>query len=213
MLLDLCKRHLDVPPASVDLGHRCNRERTRLSNVGDVVSQRIALPESHQPNGVLGTISAVGSQPHDAVEHLAPLIEDVYHLIAGLCPQPAQPAVPPVGESVEPGEAEVPQVCHHQCSRRQVFHQLPRQHLLVLMWVRLKHDGPPLLASHVEHASQLAREQTTVALGDVSQRGKPSRHGVQCTLVYAHHVLGEWSQLLRYHTLQSFCQHAADLLE
>ena len=30
------------------------------------------------------------------------------------------------------GEAEVPQVCHHQCSRRQLFHQLPRQHLLVL---------------------------------------------------------------------------------
>ena len=25
--------------------------------------------------------------------------------------------------------AEVPQVCHHQCSRRQLFHQLPRQHL------------------------------------------------------------------------------------
>ena len=49
MLLDLCKHHLDVPPASVDLGHRCNRERTRLSNVGDVASQRIALPESHQP--------------------------------------------------------------------------------------------------------------------------------------------------------------------
>ena len=27
------------------------------------------------------------------------------------------------------------------------------------------------------------------------------------------HALGEWRQLLRYHTLQSFCQHAADLLE
>ena len=94
MLLDQFERHLDIPPASVDLGHRCNRERTRLSNVGDVASQRIALPESHEPNGVFGPVSTVGSQPHDAVEHLAPLIEDVYHLIAGLCPQPAQPAVP-----------------------------------------------------------------------------------------------------------------------
>ena len=43
--------------------------------------------------------------------------------------------------------------------------------------------------------------------------GEPSRHGVQCTLVYAHYALGEWRQLLRYHTLQSFCQHPADLLE
>ena len=137
----------------------------------------------------------------------------MYHLVAGLCSQPAQPVATSVREPVEPGEAEVSQVCHHQCSRWQVFHQLPRQHLLVLMWVRLKHDCPPLLASHVEHASQLAREQATVALGNRSQRGEPSRHGVQCTLVYAHYALGEWRQLLRYHTLQSFCQHAADLLE
>ncbi len=213
VLLDQLERHLDVPPASVDLGHGCNRECVRLPNVGDVAAQRIALSESHQPNGVFGPVGAMGSQPHDAIEDVAPMVEGMYHLVAGLCSQPAQPVVTPVREPVEPGEAEVSQVCDHQCSRWQVFHQLPRQHLLVLMWVRLKHDGPPLLASHVEHASQLAREQTAVALGNLSQRRKPSRHGVQCTLVYAHHALGEWRQLVRYHTLQSLCQYAADLLE
>ena len=77
VLLDQFERHLDIPPASVDLGHRWNRERTRVVNVGDVAAHGPALSESHQANGVLGTISAVGSQPHDAVEHLAPLIEDV----------------------------------------------------------------------------------------------------------------------------------------
>ena len=82
MLLDLCKRHLDVPPASVDLGHGWNRERTRLSNVGDVASQRIALPESHQPNGVFGPVSTVGSQPHDAIEDVSPMVVGMDHLVA-----------------------------------------------------------------------------------------------------------------------------------
>ena len=66
---------------SVDLGHGWNRERTRVVNVGDVADGP-ALSESHQ-GGVLGTISAVGSQPHDAVEHLAPHRRRG-HLIAGL---------------------------------------------------------------------------------------------------------------------------------
>ena len=72
MLLDQCECHLDVPPASVDLGHGCNRERTRLPNVGDVASQRIALSEGHQPNGVFGPVGAMGSQPHDAIEDMIP---------------------------------------------------------------------------------------------------------------------------------------------
>ena len=213
VLLDQLERHLDIPPASVDLGHGCNREGIRLPNVGDVAAQRIALSESHQPNGVLGPVSAVDSQPHDAIEDIAPTIEGMYHLVAGLCSKPAQPVATPLREPVKPGEAEVSQVCQHQCSRWQARHQVSRQHLLVLMRVRLKHDGPPLLASHVEHAGQLASEQTAVAFGNLSQRGKPSRHGVHCTLVYTHHLLGEWRQLLRDHSLKSLSQHAADLLE
>ena len=162
---------------------------------------------------MLGTVSAVCSQPHDAVEHLAPLIEDVYHLVAGLCPQPAQPVIAPLREPVEPGEAEVSQVCNQQCPHRHLCRQITRHHLLVLLWVRLKPDGPPLLASHVERARELARQQTAVPLGDRSQRGQSSRYGVQRTLVYAHHLLGEGCQLLRDHCLKSLSQHAADLLK
>ena len=128
----------------------------------------------------------------------------MYHLVAGLCSQPAQPVA-----AVSQSE---PKCLPPPGSRWQVFHQLPRQHLLVLMWVRLKHDCPPLLASHVEHASQLAREQTTVAFGNRSQKGEPSRHGVQCTLVYAHYALGEAPAPPTSHPA-IFCQHAADLLE
>ena len=152
---------------------------------------------------MLGTVRAVCSQPHDAVEHLAPLIEDVHHLVAGLYPQPAQPVIAPVREPVEPGEAEVSQVCNQKCSHRHVCRQISCHDLLVLLWVRLKPNGSPLLASHVERARELARQQTAVPIGDRSERGQPSRYGVQCALVYAHHLLGEGCQLLRDRTLKS----------
>ena len=44
------------PTCELDLGHGWNRERTRVVNVGDVAAHGSALSESHQPNGVLGTI-------------------------------------------------------------------------------------------------------------------------------------------------------------
>ena len=213
MLLDQLECHLDIPPSSIDLGHGWNRERMRVVNVGDIAAHGSALPESHQANGVLGTVSAVCSQPHDTVEYLAPLIEDMHHLVAGLCPQPAQPVISPVREPVEPGEAEVSQVCNQKCPCRHLRRQIPRHDLLVLLRVRLKPNGPPLLASHVERARELARQQTTVPIGDRSQRGQPSRYGVQCALVYAHHLLGEGCQLLGDCTLKSLSQYAADLLK
>ena len=88
MLLDQFERHLDVPPASVELCHRCDRECTSVLNVGDVAAQCFALSEGHQPNGVFGPVSTVGSQPHDAIEDVASMIEGVYHFVAGLGSQP-----------------------------------------------------------------------------------------------------------------------------
>ena len=85
--------------------------------------------------------------------------------------------------------------------------------LLVLMWVRLKHDGPPLLASQVEHACQLAREQTAVTLRDVSHSEQPCSTWCPVYSRHAHDLLGEGRQPIRDHPLHSFCQHAADLLE
>ena len=46
-------------------------------------------------------------------------------------------------------------------------------------------------------------KQTAVTLRDVSHSEQPSRHGVQCTLVYAHDLLGEGRQPIRDHPLHS----------
>ena len=161
----------------------------------------------------LARVSPVGSQPHQAVEDGAALIENVEDRVAGLRSQPAHPVVPPLGEPVEPGEAKVSQVCYHQRPGRQIRHQGARSHLRILVGMRMQADSPPLLAPEVEHPCQLAREEPTGACRNPSQSGEPPRHGVQRTLVDTHHLLGERGQPLGDRPLQARCQHRADLAE
>ena len=154
MLLDQLERHLDIPPSRHrPFGHGWNRERMRVVNVGDIAAHGSALPESHQANGVLGTVSAVCSPATRwKIEYLAPLIEDVHHLVAGLCPQPAQPVIAPVRGQSNQAKPKYPRSCNQKCPCRHLRRQIPRHDLLVLLRVRLKPNGSPLLASHVERA-------------------------------------------------------------
>jgi hypothetical protein len=122
-----------------------------------------ALLSGHVAHGEGGLMAAVFPQIHQALAHVALGVarfpEDLQRLKGGFRAQSGDEVLPGVGEVVEPGEREEPEIGQDETPAGQVGEELWGPRLLMLLGIGTEADLPPLLASQIEGAGQDARQQ------------------------------------------------------
>ncbi len=136
-----------------------DRQTVGIEHIGDEAALSPTLMEGHQPDGMLGPVGPVRSQPDDGVTGGGILVEHLHQRVTGAAAVAADPRQALLGQIVEPVKGEVAQVEQQQAATLEPVDQGPCQYLLVLAGSLGGQDALPLLGAQVQTGGQFARQR------------------------------------------------------